>query len=175
MQTVRDAIPRHRNPDQPAGRRRSGRTGGHSQRRTVTRAELESWTNRLARAYANLGVHRGDYVTVALPNSIEWVAAVVATWKLGAIPQPLSARLPDVEYGHLLDLRGRALVVGGRTRAGSSRRCPPTSHRIRHSPTRHCQAVLYNAKVDGLRRRHRPAEADRGRRGPTVQQTRWRR
>lgn len=80
--------------------------------RTVTRAELESSTNRLARAYADLGVRQGDYVTVALPNSIEWVQAVVATWKLGAVPQPLSARLPDAEYGHLLDLRERALVVG---------------------------------------------------------------
>lgn len=80
--------------------------------RTVTRAELESSTNRMARAYANLGVRRGDYVTIALANSIEWVVAVVATWKLGAIPQPLSPRLPDAEYGHLLDLRERALLVG---------------------------------------------------------------
>ena len=80
--------------------------------RTITRGELESVTNRLARAYAGLGVRQGDYVTVALPNSIEWVQAVVATWKLGAIPQPLSARLPDAEYGDLLDLRERALLVG---------------------------------------------------------------
>lgn len=80
--------------------------------RTVTRAELDAATNRLARAYAGLGVRRGDYVTIALPNSIEWVQAVVATWKLGAVPQPLSARLPEAEYGHLLDLRERALLVG---------------------------------------------------------------
>jgi len=80
--------------------------------RTVTRGELESTTNRLARGYAELGVRQGDYVTIALPNSIEWVQAVVATWKLGAVPQPLSARLPDAEYGQLLDLRERALLVG---------------------------------------------------------------
>ncbi len=80
--------------------------------RTITRGELESLTNRLARAYADLGVGQGDYVTIALPNSIEWVAAVVATWKLGAIPQPLSARLPDHEYVGLLELQDRALLVG---------------------------------------------------------------
>lgn len=80
--------------------------------RTITRGQLESVTNRLARGYAELGVRQGDYVTIALPNSIEWVQAVVATWKLGAIPQPLSSRLPDAEYGHLLDLRERALLVG---------------------------------------------------------------
>ena len=92
------------NPDAPAVSTCDGRT--------ITRGELESLTNRLARAYADLGVRQGDYVTIALPNSIEWVAAVVATWKLGAVPQPLSARLPDAEYGHLLDLRERALLVG---------------------------------------------------------------
>lgn len=80
--------------------------------RTLTRGELDALTNRLARAYADLGVRQGDYVTIALPNSIEWVAAVVATWKLGAIPQPLSARLPDHEYAGLLELRERALLVG---------------------------------------------------------------
>ena len=80
--------------------------------RTVTRGQLESITNRLARAYAEFGVRQGDYVTIALPNSIEWVQAVVATWKLGAIPQPLSARLPDTEYADLLDLMPRALLVG---------------------------------------------------------------
>ena len=80
--------------------------------RTITRGQLDAFTNRLARAYAELGVRQGDYVTVALPNSIEWVQAVVATWKLGAVPQPLSSRLPDAEYGHLLDLRERALLVG---------------------------------------------------------------
>ncbi|VEG46593.1 AMP-dependent synthetase and ligase [Mycolicibacterium flavescens] len=79
---------------------------------TLTRGELDASTNRLARAYAGLGVREGDYVTVVLPNSIEWVQAVLATWKLGAIPQPLSPRLPDVELTGLLELRPRALVVG---------------------------------------------------------------
>jgi len=80
--------------------------------RTFTRGQLESATNRLARAYAELGVKQGDCVTIALPNSIEWVQAVVAVWKLGAVPQPLSARLPDAEYADLLDLTPRALLVG---------------------------------------------------------------
>lgn len=64
---------------------------------TVTRAELDRSTNRLARAYAERGVGVGDYVTMVLPNSIEWIQAAVACWKLGAVPQPLSARLPEAE------------------------------------------------------------------------------
>lgn len=80
--------------------------------RTITRAELESTSNRLARAYAELGVGVGDYVTVALPNSLEWVRAVTAVWKLGAIPQPLSPRMPNAEFAALLDLKPRALIIG---------------------------------------------------------------
>jgi bile acid-coenzyme A ligase len=79
---------------------------------TITRAELDSSTNRLARAYAGLGVGVGDYVTIVLPNSVEWVQAAVACWKLGAVPQPLSPRLPDAEFEGLLGLRPRALLVG---------------------------------------------------------------
>jgi bile acid-coenzyme A ligase len=79
---------------------------------TITRAELDSSTNRLARAYAERGVGVGDYVTMVLPNSIEWIQAAVACWKLGAVPQPLSARLPDAELQGLLDLRPPALLVG---------------------------------------------------------------
>ena len=80
--------------------------------RTLTRAELDKSTNRLARAYAERGVGVGDYVTIVLPNSVEWVQATVACWKLGAVPQPLSPRLPDAEFEGLLDLRPRTLLVG---------------------------------------------------------------
>jgi bile acid-coenzyme A ligase len=80
--------------------------------RTLTRAELDASTNRLARAYAELGVSTGAYVSIAMPNSIEWVQAVLACWKLGAVPQPLSARLPDAELAGILDLVPRALIVG---------------------------------------------------------------
>ncbi|WP_197383004.1 AMP-binding protein [Mycolicibacterium mengxianglii] len=80
--------------------------------RTLSRAELNSSTNRLARAYATLGISVGDYVTIAVANSIEWLQAVIACWKLGAVPQPLPPRIPDAEYAALLDLKPRALLVG---------------------------------------------------------------
>ncbi len=80
--------------------------------RTLTRGELDRSTNRLARAYAERGVGVGDYVTMVLPNGIEWIQAAVACWKLGAVPQPLSARLPDTELAGLLELRPPTLLVG---------------------------------------------------------------
>ncbi|MEE4383241.1 MAG: AMP-binding protein [Pseudomonadales bacterium] len=80
--------------------------------RTVTRAELARRTNRLARAYAALGVGQDDLVTIALPNGIAHYEAAIACWKLGATPQPVSARLPFVERDAIVALADPALVVG---------------------------------------------------------------
>ncbi|HMC42025.1 MAG TPA: AMP-binding protein, partial [Acidimicrobiales bacterium] len=52
--------------------------------RTVTRAEFDRRTNRLARAYAQLGVGQDDLVTIALPNGIPFYESCAAVWKLGA-------------------------------------------------------------------------------------------
>jgi len=45
-------------------------------------------------------------VTLGLPNGIEFFAACLATWKLGATPQPISARLPALERRAILGSRG---------------------------------------------------------------------
>lgn len=80
--------------------------------RTVTRSELDRRTNQLARVYRDLGVRRGDLVTLALPNGIEFYEASVAIWKLGATPQPLSSALPEREQSELVALADPRLVVG---------------------------------------------------------------
>lgn len=79
---------------------------------TISRRELDLSSNRLARAYARLGVATGDYVTIMLPNSIEWYQATLAVWKLGAIPQPLPPLLSRSELDDILALTPRALIVG---------------------------------------------------------------
>jgi bile acid-coenzyme A ligase len=79
---------------------------------SITRKELESRANRAARAFAGLGVGPGDLVTIALPNGIDFYVAVAAAWKLGAIPAPLSYRLPDIERNAILELAQPTLVVG---------------------------------------------------------------
>jgi bile acid-coenzyme A ligase len=80
--------------------------------RTITRGELERRTNQLARAYAARGVTPDRFVTIGLPNSVEFLEAVVATWKLGATPQPVSHRLPRAEREAIVELADPALVVG---------------------------------------------------------------
>jgi len=81
--------------------------------RTVSRQELDSRTNRLARAYQAMGVGQDDFVTIALPNGIEFYEACIAAWKLGATPQPVSARLPKFEFDAIVELAKPRLVVGG--------------------------------------------------------------
>jgi bile acid-coenzyme A ligase len=92
---------------------------------TITRADLEARSNRLARAYAELGVGFGDFVTIGLPNSIEFYTAMVATWKVGAVPQPVSHRLPAVERAAIIELANSRLVVGASEGDHPGRRVVP--------------------------------------------------
>ncbi|MFC4949370.1 AMP-binding protein [Pseudonocardia sp. GCM10023141] len=78
----------------------------------VTRAELAAASSRAAREFAALGVGHGDLVTIGLPNGAAFYAAVIGAWKLGAIPQPVSAKLPPAELAALVELAGSPIVVG---------------------------------------------------------------
>ncbi|MEV0247069.1 AMP-binding protein [Nocardia sp. NPDC050712] len=78
----------------------------------LTRAELEARTNRLARAYQRLGVGEGSFVTIALPTGAEFLEAVLAVWKAGATPQPVSHRMPRRELEAIITLADPDLVVG---------------------------------------------------------------
>ena len=78
----------------------------------ITWADLEARTNRLAREYQALGVVPDDFVTIALPNGIEFIESCFATWKLGATPQPVSAKLPQFERDQIVDVGRPKLVVG---------------------------------------------------------------
>jgi bile acid-coenzyme A ligase len=79
---------------------------------SVTRGELERRSNRLARVYVERGAEKGRLVVLGLPNGIEFVMACVAAWKCGAIPAPISGRLPRQERAQILELADPALVIG---------------------------------------------------------------
>jgi bile acid-coenzyme A ligase len=78
----------------------------------ISFAALDRRANQLAREYAGRGVGPGTLVTLALPNSIEFFAACLATWRLGATPQPVSSRLPEPERRTIVELAEPALIVG---------------------------------------------------------------
>jgi bile acid-coenzyme A ligase len=100
-----DAVRRHAAaaPDRPS------LTVGET---TLTRAELVAAVERVAVAFAERGVGEGSWVTIALPNGIEFVQSALAAWLLGATPQPISRRLPAVEREAIIELADPALVVG---------------------------------------------------------------
>jgi len=96
---------------------------------TITRAELQSRANRLARDLAGRGVGLGDFVTVALPNSVDWFVAYVAIWKLGAVPQPVSAKLPVRELAEIVALAGSKVALGVEPGALDGVVCLPVDYR----------------------------------------------
>lgn len=68
--------------------------------RRITYSEMNQRTNRLANAMAGMGVGKGDKVAILLHNCPEYMEAVFALAKLGAVLVPLNYRLapPEVEY-----------------------------------------------------------------------------
>ncbi len=91
----------------------------------VTWTAFEARTNRLARQYEALGVKPDDFVTIALPNSIAFIEACFAAWKLGATPQPISAKLPKLERDQIVELGQPSLVVGCEAGAYGKTPCLP--------------------------------------------------
>lgn len=79
--------------------------------RTLTWGDLDSRTNRIAHALQQVGVRFGDLVTIALPNGADFIEACFALWKIGATPQPVSARLPKSELDGIIALASPPLVI----------------------------------------------------------------
>ncbi|MWV48241.1 AMP-binding protein [Rathayibacter sp. VKM Ac-2803] len=79
---------------------------------SLTARELDRASNRLARAYRELGVGTDDLVTVSLPNSLDAIVVCAAIWKAGATPQPVSTELSAEERAAVEQVAAPALVVG---------------------------------------------------------------
>jgi bile acid-coenzyme A ligase len=131
-------------PDKPAV------TCGDEQ---ITRAQLESRANRLARDLQAGGVELGDMVTIALPNSVDWFVAAVACWKLGAIPQPVSSNLPGREMDAIVELADPRAILGVAEDAFPGRRCLPIGYQspesIDDSPLPDAVSPAWKAPTSG--------------------------
>lgn len=88
---------------------------------TLSCTELEAIANRRARQLAAADVRKDDLVTIALPNSRAFYEFVWACWKLGATPNPVSAKLPAAEFDAITALvRPRAIVSFDKRSAGEA-------------------------------------------------------
>ena len=79
---------------------------------TATRAGFVDRVERLAAQFEARGVAEGSTVTIGLPNSIGFAESMFAAWAVGAVPQPVSHRLPPPERSAIMDLASPSLVVG---------------------------------------------------------------
>ena len=137
--------------------------------RTLTRRELDLSTNRLARAYAERGVGVGDYVTIVLPNSIEWVQAVLAAGSSARCRSRCRRGCPTPSSRRCLALRPQALIVGRDDPRGQVTQCASGFHTGSGTVRRRAaRGGVAGVEVDGVRRQHRSAQADRGRRRQPV-------
>jgi len=99
---------------------------------TVTRAELVAAGDDLAVYLREQGVRQGDMVTVAAPNSIDWFIGYLAIWRLGAVPQPISSRLPQREVDTIIELANPSAVIGLPAGSVPGRVCVPMGFRAPH-------------------------------------------
>ena len=83
---------------------------------TVDGAELDQWSNRLARRLITGGARPGSVVAVALPRSIDYIVAVWAVAKSGAAFLPLDPDQPPERLSAILSECG---VTLGITRSGA--------------------------------------------------------
>jgi long-chain acyl-CoA synthetase len=79
--------------------------------RVVTYANLDSATDRLAAALAKRGVHKGDRVTLFMPNSVEFVVAFYGTLKAGGVVNPINALSKEREVRFQVDDAGATAVL----------------------------------------------------------------
>ncbi|WP_344946600.1 amino acid adenylation domain-containing protein [Actinomadura miaoliensis] len=80
--------------------------------RTVTYAELDALSDRMARLLALYGVRAESVVGVAVPRSVEMVAVMLGVNKLGAAFLPLDLAHPADRLAYMLgDARATAVVV----------------------------------------------------------------
>jgi benzoate-CoA ligase family protein len=80
--------------------------------RSVTYAQLLDETNRVANVLVELGVGRGDRVLIALPDGVPFVAAALATLKVGGVVTMANPELPAADYAaHLAYTRARVVVT----------------------------------------------------------------
>ncbi|MGW2403872.1 non-ribosomal peptide synthetase [Streptomyces sp. NPDC001739] len=80
---------------------------------SLTFAELDRRTARLARALAARGVGRGARVGVALPRTARLVVALLAVWRAGAVYVPLDPHYPRERLAFMARDAGIAALLAG--------------------------------------------------------------
>lgn len=76
-----------------------------------TFAELQKRSSQFSRTLAKLGVSKGDRVASLLPRTPELLVTILATWRLGAVYQPLFTAFGPKAIEHRLKIGGARVIV----------------------------------------------------------------
>jgi bile acid-coenzyme A ligase len=79
---------------------------------TLTRRQLLDRADALAHELAERRVGVGDLVSIGLPSDASFVIATIATWIVGATPQPVPSNMPRAELDAVLELAKPAIAIG---------------------------------------------------------------
>jgi long-chain acyl-CoA synthetase len=82
-----------------------------------TFADLDSWSDRLAKALVTRGIGKGDRVGIAMRNCPVWVVGYMAILKAGAIATLLNGWWEKGELRHALELTEPVLILADPPRA----------------------------------------------------------
>jgi len=81
------------------------------ERREIGFGEVADRSARMAGALASRGVGRGDVVMTVAGNRPEWVYAMLACWRLGAVAQPCTEQLRPADLRARMELLDPRAVV----------------------------------------------------------------
>ena len=82
--------------------------------------QYRDWSDRLAAAFIESGIERGERVAILLPDACEVHVAFVACEKAGVVGVGISARAGDAEIEHLLRVSGACALLSGAEHRGTA-------------------------------------------------------
>src|SRR5690606_41230911 len=74
-------------------------------------AELKKYSSQFANFLKSQGIGKGDRVSGLLPRTPELIITILATWRIGAVYQPLFTAVGPKAIEHRIQLAQSKLVV----------------------------------------------------------------
>ncbi|MBI2655206.1 long-chain-fatty-acid--CoA ligase [Candidatus Woesearchaeota archaeon] len=84
--------------------------------KTITFRELDLAANRVANAFNELGIKKGDRVAQFMPNCIELVYSIVGNFRNGSVIVPMNVSFREQEILHILGDSGANTVITDKER-----------------------------------------------------------
>ena len=111
--------------------------------RQFTYSQFANAVARTAALLAGEGVAKGDVVSLLMPNSVEYVIAYFACWRLGALAGPINSHLKEQEISYVVsNSEAKALLVGSEFL--------PVINQLRNLPTLNA-VILFDDEAQATR------------------------